>query len=85
MHVSLCFRRKAVRREILGVLSAGEERALTGHDVALLGIGAQLPGCGDKAEHDEAHDGGVLPPVRRLAVPATGRRPDVLGVAIPRY
>lgn len=66
------------------VLSAREERVLLGHDVTVLLLRAQLPHAGDDAQHDDAHDGGVLPPVGGLAVPATGRRPDVLGVAVDR-
>lgn len=74
------------KRESFGInsLSAGEERALLGHDVAVLPLRAELPGARDNAEHDEAHDGRILSPVRGLGVPTTRGRPNVLGVAIGR-
>lgn len=47
----------------------------------LLLLGADLPYYAGDAEHGGAEDEGVPLPVRRLGVPATGGRPDVLGVA----
>lgn len=64
------------------VLSAGEEPALLRHHVAHLLLGADLPDNGNNTGHDGTDDGGVTLPVRGLGVPTTGRRPDVLGVAI---
>jgi hypothetical protein len=52
-----------------GVLSAREEAALLGHLVAILPVCADHPGHADDAAEDEAHDGGVGPPVGRLGVP----------------
>lgn len=45
-------------------------------------LGAELPGHGDDAGHDDAGNYSVAPPVGRLRVPTTGRGPDVLGVAV---
>jgi hypothetical protein len=47
-----------------------------------LAIGAELPGDGNDASHDNAGDDGVGLPVRGLSVPATSGRPDVLGVPV---
>ena len=46
----------------------------------LLPFRAEPPRHGHNAEQDRTGDERVRPPVRRLRVPATGRRPDVLGV-----
>lgn len=49
-----------------------------------LTLGAELPGDGDNGRHDDTGNDRVSLPVRRLSVPATGRRPDVLGVPLRR-
>lgn len=48
----------------------------------LLAVGAKLPGNGDNAKDDGAGNQSVAPPVGRLSVPTTSRRPDVFGVAV---
>ena len=63
------------------VLSARVETAGLGHLVAELLLGADLPGPAGDAEDDGREEERVALPVGRLGVPATGRRPDVLGVA----
>lgn len=47
-----------------------------------LTLGAELPSGGRDADHDDAHNQRVKPPVGRLRVPAAGWRPDVLGVSV---
>lgn len=43
---------------------------------------ADSPSHGDNAYEDGAHDGCVGFPIRRLGIPTTGRRPDVLWVPV---
>lgn len=63
------------------LLSAGVEAALLGHARPVLEVRADFPdhGC-DSGDGDEA-DGRVRLPVGRPGVPATGGRPNVLGVS----
>ncbi len=63
------------------VLSAREESAGLGHLVSVFALGAQGPCQGCDAEDDSHEDGSVGFPVGGLRVPATGGRPDVLGVS----
>jgi hypothetical protein len=62
--------------------SAREEAIRIGHFVANLELGRGLEShrgdTGDQREHDRR----VLAPVTRTTVPATGRGPDVLWVAV---
>lgn len=77
-----CFAIDATKRDDAekDVLSAGKERVLLGHDISVLPFGAELPRAGHDAQHDDTRDGRVGPPIGRLRVPTTGRRPDVLGI-----
>jgi hypothetical protein len=64
------------------VLSTGEKSAFLGHLVSEFSLGAQVP-CQRSDAYDDSHkDSRVRLPIGRLCVPATGRRPDVLGVPI---
>lgn len=63
------------------VLSAREELVLARHLVAVLELRAEVPDASDNESHDTANNGCVGPPVGRLGVPTTSRRPDVLRVA----
>lgn len=67
------------------ILSAGEEPAGFGHLVSDFPLRAQVPGQGCEADNDAHEDGGVGAPVGGLGVPATARRPDVLGVSVRRW
>lgn len=49
-----------------------------------LPLGTQVPNESCDAENNGAEDGSVGLPVGRLGIPTTGRRPDVLGVAVFR-
>lgn len=66
------------------ILSAGVEPPGLGLVGELLLLGANLPYYAGDAEHGGAEDKGVLPPVGGLGVPATGGRPNVLGVTCRR-
>lgn len=48
--------------------------------MSVFALGAQLPRHGGDADDDADEGGRVHLPVGGLCVPATGRRPDVLGV-----
>lgn len=62
------------------ILSAREESVRFGHLVAVFSLCAETPGSSANACDHGAHNHGVGLPVGRLAVPTTGRRPDVLWV-----
>ena len=64
------------------VLPTWIEPALLGHLVSEFAVGAQPPGKSGYSEDEGSENDGVDLPVRRLGVPATGWRPDVLGIAI---
>lgn len=66
----------------MNVLSAGIPLAGLWLVCPLLAIGTKLPSNGDNAKDDGASNQSVAPPVGRLSVPTTSRRPDVLGVAV---
>lgn len=52
-----------------------------GHLVAVFTVCAEHPGHADNAAEGEAYNSRVGFPVCGLGVPATGRRPDMLGVS----
>lgn len=64
----------------LNVLPTGVEPAGLWHLVSDFSFRAQLERQSRDADDDAGKDGRVHFPVRGLCVPATGRRPDVLGV-----
>lgn len=66
--------------DLLAPISAREESAGLGHLMSELSLGAQVECQSGDAEDDGHADGGVRFPVGGLRIPATGRRPDVLGV-----
>jgi hypothetical protein len=63
------------------ILSTGEEPALFRHACPILPLGTDAPHERRQAEYDSTHNCSVRFPVLGLSVPATGWRPDVLGVA----
>ena len=68
--------------QVMDLLATGEESARLGHLVAVLALGAKTPSRSDDPEHGCAHDGSVEFPVRRPRIPASGRRPDFLGIPV---
>lgn len=62
--------------------SQGRGGAYARHFVSVFNLGAVAEGHGDDAEEDASNDRRVGLPVLGLRVPTTGRRPDVLGVAV---
>lgn len=69
-------------REFDNIPSAGVPLSRLGPVRPGFPLGAELPGHGDDAGHDDAGDQGVGSPVAGLRVPTTGRGPDVLWVAV---
>lgn len=65
---------------VMDSLSAGEESARLGHLVAMFPLSAETPSHSSNADKDGTHHCSVCSPVRRLRVPASGGRPDFLGV-----
>ena len=65
------------------ILSAGEKSVRVWHSIANLPFGAEFPHRAGESDDDKAHDGGVGFPVVRLAIPASGWRPDMLRVPEP--
>jgi len=65
---------------LLGPVSARIEPAGLRHLVPVLIVGAELPGQSAEAGNDAEEDECVGLPVRGLCIPATGWRPDVLGI-----
>lgn len=63
-------------------LSTGIEPVCPGHVVSVLAVGARIPGKGDQAQQNRSKNSRVGLPVRRLSVPATCWRPDVLGIPV---
>lgn len=61
--------------------SAGIESALFWHLCPVFVLGAVIEGHGGESEDNSTHDEGVGFPIRRLSIPTTSGRPDVLGVA----
>lgn len=67
--------------EQIDLLATREESTGLRHLFPALTVSAETPGDGSNSNHGSAHDGGVQPPVRGLSVPASGGRPDFLGVS----
>lgn len=62
------------------VLSARVELVGPGHVAVELGLGADLPAPAGDAKDQDHEEGRVALPIGGLGIPATGRRPDMLGV-----
>lgn len=70
--------------EQIDLLATREESAGLWHLFPTLTVGTDTPSHGSNTKDCCAHDGRVQSPVRGLSVPASGGRPDFLGVSAYR-
>lgn len=68
--------------ELDNILSASVPLPLLRSVRPLFSSSAELPRNRNDSGHDDTSNQGVGAPVRRLRVPTTGWRPDVLGVTV---